>query len=345
MYDIMSGSTCGDRCVHRASSDDVEAIAALINAHARSVYGEDRVSLDEVRSWFSAPGVEQDDTRSWRVRDGSLMAYAQVYWPEFPSTWDVIEDVTVHPDFSGDEGLWDDIFAWCDRFRWSVQRTPRASGGDLTCGARVQENDSHKRRQYESRGFNHVRTETLMRIGLDETVPWQPQWPEGIRVREFDLTKDAEGYALAYGEAFRDHWGHVDIPLDEQVRRKRTEFEAWGEMYVPGLWLVALEGDTIVGSVGGFLNYGNTAGRCYMYHVFVRRAWRNRRIATALLRTEFNALRQLGGRTVELHVDSENMTYGLELYRGLGMRPVWNQFSYETKVPASSGPPSPVSSR
>jgi len=109
---------------------------------------------------------------------------------------------------------------------------------------------------------------------------------------------------------------------------------------VPDLWFVALDGDTIVGSVGSFLDYGNVRGRCYLYHVFVRRAWRNRRIASTLLHTAFRALHERGGRTIELHVDSDNMTYGLELYRGLGMRPVWHQHLYEKMVPTPVQHPS-----
>lgn len=327
--------------MRRASSDDAEAIAALINAHSRHHCGEDRIGVDEVLTWFKSPGVQQDDTQSWWGRGGALTAYAQVYKPEFPSMWDVLHDVTVLPDAAGDDGLWDDIFSWCDRYQWNVRQELRAPGTGICCGARIHEKDSDKRRQYESRGFRHVRNETLMRVGLSEAHMEGPEAPEGIEVRKLDLGTDLEGYALAYGESFRDHWGQVDLPPDEWIRRKKSEFKSWGEMYVPDLWFVALDGDTIVGSVGSFPDYGNVEGRCYLYHVFVRRAWRNRRIASTLLRTAFQALRERGGRTVELHVDSENMTYGLELYRGLGMRPVWHQHLYQRTVPASAPRTSP----
>jgi len=336
----MSGSADLDWQVRQASSDDAEVIATLINAHARHHCGEDSIGLDEVRTWFKSPGARQDDTRSWWRRDGTMAAYAQVYRPGFPPAWDVLHDVTVHPDASGDDGLWDDIFSWCDGYQWKIREQTGAPGTGICCGARVHETDVNKRRQYESRGFQHVRNETLMRVGLTEAVPRDIKMPGGVKVRQFDLGKDLEGYALAYGEAFRDHWGHVDLPLDEWVRRKKAEFESWSEMYVPNLWFVALEDDVMVGSVGSFPNYGNVIGRCYLYHVFVRQAWRNRRIATMLLRTAFQTLQKRGGKTVELHVDSDNMTYGIELYRGLGMRPVLHQRLYEKTVPTSSRQPS-----
>jgi ribosomal protein S18 acetylase RimI-like enzyme len=330
----MSKNLRGDWRVRGASSDDVGAIVALINAHARRHYGEDRIGEEEARTWFSAPGVQQDDTRSWWRLDGALAAYAQVYWPGFPSAWDVLHDVTVHPDHAGDDGLWADIFAWCEQYQWKAAKRPAGPAGSLCCGARVLETDADKRRQYESRGFRHVRDETLMRVELAEAMKRDVRMPDGVRIRELDLARDLRDYAFAHGEAFRDHWGHADSPPDERMRRTKAEFETWGGMYVPRLWFVALEDDTIVGSVGGFLNYGNVNGRCYMYHVFVRREWRNRRIASALLRAEFQGLQRLGGRTVELHIDSDNMTHGLDLYRGFGMQPVWHQRLYEKTVPA-----------
>lgn len=334
----MPGGAHPDWRVRGASSDDTGAIVALVNAHARRYYGEDRIGADEVRTWFKDPGVPQEDTRSWWRADGTLAAYAQVYWPEFPAAWDVLHDVTLHPDHDGDHDLWDEVFDWCYRYQWNVRKHPEAPSTGIRCGARAHENDLAKIRQYESRGFARVRSESLMRVGLAEAAQADPEWPKGISVRRLDLGKDLEGYALAYGEAFRDHWGQADVPLDERIGRKKAEFAAWGDMYDRDLWFVAMDGGTIVGSVGCFPSYGNVPGRCYLYHVFVRREWRSRGIATALLRTAFQALRRRGGETVELHVDSENMTYGLELYRGLGMRPVWHQHLYERAFAASERP-------
>lgn len=311
----------------------------LINAHSRHHHGEDRLGADEVRSWFASAGVQQDDTRSWWRPDGALAAYTQVYCPEFPSSWDVLHDATVHPDNAGDDRLWADVISWCEEYQWKVKRRPDVRETSLCCGTRVLEKDTLKREQYESRGFRHVRNETLMRVDLSEAMGREVADPSGLAVRLLDLSSDLRSYALAYGEAFRDHWGHAELPPDEWMRRKKAEFEAWGDMFVPGLWFVAVEGDTIVGSVGGFLDYGNVAGRCYLYHVFVRREWRNRGVAKALLHAEFREMQRRGGSTAELHVDSDNMTYGLELYRGFGMKPVWHQRLYEKTFSASSVEP------
>jgi ribosomal protein S18 acetylase RimI-like enzyme len=59
---------------------------------------------------------------------------------------------------------------------------------------------------------------------------------------------------------------------------------------------------------------------------------RHRGIAAALLRHTFLALRERGCRMAELHVDSENTTGALELYRSVGMRPVWHQWDLERRA-------------
>lgn len=270
------------------------------------------------------------------MREGTLVAFAQVYSPEFPAAWDVLHDVTIHPAHAGDDCLWADVLDWCDRYQWTARKDGATPDKGMCSGTRIHENDLDKRKRYESRGFRHVRNETLMRVELSAVVSDSTDAPEGIKVRRLDMGVDLNGYALAYGEAFRDHWGYADVPADEWVARKKAEFEAWGDMYVPDLWFVAVDDDTIVGSVGCFPDYGNVIGRCYLYHVFVRRAWRNRRIASTLMKTAFRALKERGGRTVELHVDSENTTYGLELYRGMGMIPVWHQRLYQRTLPMPS---------
>lgn len=195
-----------------ASIDDTESIVALINAHARHYYGEDRIGPGEVRSWFKVPGQQQDDTRCWLLREGTLVAFAQVYSPEFPAAWDVLHDVTIHPAHAGDDCLWADVLDWCDRYQWTARKDGATPDKGMCSGTRIHENDLDKRKRYESRGFRHVRNETLMRVELSAVVSDSTDAPEGIKVRRLDMGVDLNGYALAYGEAFRDHWGYADSP-------------------------------------------------------------------------------------------------------------------------------------
>ena len=39
----------------------------------------------------------------------------------------------------------------------------------------------------------------------------------------------------------------------------------------------------------------------------------------------------------EFHVDSENLTWALQLYRGVGMKPLWHQHLFEKMLPPTEG--------
>jgi mycothiol synthase len=313
--------------------DDAVTIEETVNAYSQKHYGDNRLGEDEVRAWFGPDGKpERDDMEIWLDANGEPQAYAQLCDPEWPPTWDVWLDVTVHPASSCDAGLWDDVLDWAER-KTRALIAPRNPEAGHRCGARALATDEPGLRAYERRGFVRVRTETLMQIGFDAEAMTTPEWPDGIQVRVLDPDTDLESYALAHGEAFRDHWGHAKLSPEQLIRKKRSEFRGWGDWFMPELWFLAVDGDEIAGGVGSFLNHGGDPARSYLYNVFVRRAWRNRGIATSLLRHSFQAVHERGACSAELHVDSENLTWALQLYRGVGMKPLWHQHLYEKVLP------------
>lgn len=274
-------------------------------------------------------GTPQDDTQGWWDAAGELRAYAQVYKGDFPNHWDGYYDLTVDPAAGHDALLWEEVFGWCDQ-RAQTLRVADPEGG-LCCGVRAHEADAQKLRELEQRGFARVRVETLMRVPLDERLA-PPALADGIAIRALDLGADLEAYAAAYAESFAEHWGHVAMSLEERTRQLRGSFTSWESFLVPETWFVAVDGDEIAGSIGSFPGIGGDPTSSYIYHVFVRPAWRHRGIAAALLRHAFLALRERGCRMAELHVDSENTTGALELYRSVGMRPAWHQWDLERRT-------------
>jgi ribosomal protein S18 acetylase RimI-like enzyme len=319
---------------HRpVTSDDVGAILSVVNTHSETHYGDKRWGQDEVRSWFGPDGKPaREDMEIWLNANGEACAYAQICDSEWPPTWDVWLDISVHPESSCNSSLWRDVLEWAERKTCELI-SARDSDGGRRCGVRILETDNHGHQAVGQRGYVRVRTETLMHTKLDAESMISPEWPDGIQVRALNLGRDLESYSLAYGEAFRDHWGHMELSREELVCKKQGEFCSWGDEFVPELWFVAVGGDEIVGSAGNFLNHGGSPRRSYLYNVFVRRAWRNRGIATALLRHSFQEVHRRGARSAELHVDSENLTWALELYRGVGMSPLWHQHLYERTLP------------
>ncbi len=156
-----------------------------------------------------------------------------------------------------------------------------------------------------------------MRRPLDEPIP-DFSLPPGIElrpVREEDHRKiwDADT------EAFLDHFEPRD--------RDEGDFEA--TFSFPGLdtsmWRVAWDGDEVVGSVMNAIfpeenaRTGDSMG--WLEHVSVRKAWRGRGVAKALIVSSLQVLCDKGLEIAALGVDAENPTGALALYEGLGFRP------------------------
>ncbi len=133
---------------------------------------------------------------------------------------------------------------------------------------------------------------------------------------------------LADRDAFRDHWGHVERPFEVDYRRLMHFIENDPE-FDPDLWFLALDGDEIAGislcspSAAGHPDTG------WVNALGVRRPWRRRGLALALLHHSFCTFYQRGRQKVGLGVDAESLTGATRLYERAGMLPVRQTAAYE----------------
>jgi mycothiol synthase len=136
-----------------------------------------------------------------------------------------------------------------------------------------------------------------------ETVP-DVAMPDGLEVHP--VTR--EQYRQIWGamrEAFRDHWGEAEW-TDADWRR----FEAEPENADPALWRVGWDGDEVAGVVMTTIQveenerYGRA--RVYVASVSVRRRWRRRGLARALLAASLRAARASGFTSASLGVDADS---------------------------------------
>ena len=116
----------------------------------------------------------------------------------------------------------------------------------------------------------------------------------------------------------RRHPGRVDKDSAAWWRERRDNESA---AFDPALWLLAVDGATIVGfSLGRErVDAGVRAG--YIGDVGVRAAWRGRGIGHALLARSLAEFQRRGLATAALDVDAENLSGALALYRKVGMEP------------------------
>jgi ribosomal protein S18 acetylase RimI-like enzyme len=140
----------------------------------------------------------------------------------------------------------------------------------------------------------------------------------------------------AGGEAFREHWG--------EAVEDESDYERWlqNPKWNPELWQVAWDGDQVVGSVLSFVDESENAKynyrRGYTENISVRKPWRGRGVAKALLVRAMRMFRDLGFDHTALGVDSENETGAHHLYKNVGYRVVRTETIYRKAMRLADAP-------
>ncbi|MGZ4409908.1 MAG: N-acetyltransferase family protein [Gaiellaceae bacterium] len=171
-----------------------------------------------------------------------------------------------------------------------------------------------RRAMLGARGYAKVRDFLIMRIELAQGFA-SPVLPSGLTVRSFRPGVDERALHKATEEAFAEHFHFEPSTFDEfcgTLAARKVN---------PDLWLVAWDGDEVAGEVLSL----ERAGDVYVESVSVRKPWRGRGLALALLLNAFARLHARGHDAVFLGLDAENATGALQLYQKAGMR-VWRRF-------------------
>jgi mycothiol synthase len=167
-------------------------------------------------------------------------------------------------------------------------------------------------------GYRTIRYFSEMARSLSEPVP-DIRLPDGVEMRPIDPT-DHRRIFQAEAEAFRDHWG-IRAWTDADLERMLAD-----PNHDPSLWRVAWAGDEVVGVVATVVleaeNAELGARRGWLDRISVRRPWRRRGIASALIISAMTGLRERGLDTAMLGVDTESPTGASRVYEALGFREV-----------------------
>jgi ribosomal protein S18 acetylase RimI-like enzyme len=170
-------------------------------------------------------------------------------------------------------------------------------------------------------GYEVVRRTYEMTIVLDAPLE-RPTHPPGISARTFRPGRDDMACHGAIEDAFRDVWGRPASSFE-----RFEEMTEW-ETFDPSLWFLAWDGDDLAGVALGRL----LGGEGWTDVVGVRRGWRGRGLALALLREAFGAYRGRGVRRVGLSVDAESATGAPRLYARAGMAVARTHLLYRKEV-------------
>jgi ribosomal protein S18 acetylase RimI-like enzyme len=153
----------------------------------------------------------------------------------------------------------------------------------------------------------------MVRPTMDEIL--EHPLPDGLELRPV-TTDQLRQLWNGDVEAFRDHWGGFDA--------SEERYRSWLEdpKFDPSLFVVAWDGDEIAGGVLNEINETENAAfnrrRGWLASVFVRRPWRRRGLARAVVARSLVLLRDRGMTSAGLGVDADNPTGALQLYEDAG---------------------------
>ena len=270
---------------------DLEAVAALLRADEEHLNQRpSQIAPSDLREWTSRANLAEN---SWFFEeDGELRA---VGWADF------IDDLgigigVVHPRWKG-TGLGVQLL---ERSEAAARARGAARMHQFVLGA-----DAAGAALMTSHGYRDVRH--FFEMAIDQTEPPPPVDLPVETLRE----EDAQAFYAALDEAFQDHWEHHSRPFDEwwETHRSNPNLDL-------SVWFLIRDGDEIAAVTR---NEGNRNGGGYIGAIGVRRAWRGKGYAKALLLHSFRVFYERGMPRVTLGVDAENPTGATHLYERVGM--------------------------
>ena len=287
------------------SADDFAAVAEVLQDDERAYGRRTELSANDIHEWTQFSDLPND---SWLFEDDD--GIAAVGWAYVYGSVGVGAGI-VHPRAKG-RGLGAQLLDRSDaalRTREIEKIHQFAIGGDDAARALL-----------ESRGYHDARHFFEMAIELTE----RPAVPN-VSIETFSGGEgDARAFHDALDEAFQDHWEHQGQGFDEWWERHRAS-----PSYDPALWFLIRDGGEIAATAR---NEGNRNGGGYVAALGVRRPWRGKGYAKALLLHTFAEFWDRGLPRVTLGVDAESPTGATHLYERVGMHVEAENVVYERRL-------------
>lgn len=299
---------------HLRAPDDLQDMNTIANA-IRRAEGTDFSTTDEqfARFYADPPGSDPATDVAVAEIDGQIVGYGRAAWHEELTGIRIYEVIPfLDPTLAGSELFVALVDALEARARLIAADHPSGEkhfetfGGDL-----APERDALLR----AHGYEPIRYfYSMLRPTLDD-LPDAPL-PDGLEIREV-LPEHLPAIWAADQEAFRDHWGFV--PGTDADYQRFAGDPVTGDT---SLWRIAWDGDEVAGQVRSFISedenerLGRRVG--HTEFISVRRPWRRRGLARALIAASFPLLRARGMTQAALGVDTENPSGALRVYEACG---------------------------
>lgn len=309
---------------------DLSAVVKLANIVSDFEESDEYLSEESLRNYYSHV-VNCDFATDFMLVEveGQLVGFQRISWREMDleNTISYRMVGNVHPDWMN-KGIATFMMDWAeDRLSSIAEGHSKKKIKEFRSFAI----DKVKARKdlLTDRGFTPNRYFFSMeRKNLDE-IP-EVKLPEGIIVRPPKNEADWRKAWDCLDDAFKDHWGYA----------AGTESEFQSLINEPDLlWdltQLAWDGDTVVGTVLIYIseetNKKKNMKRGWTEDISVRRDYRGKGIAKALIYGGMNALKSVGMETAALGVDTDNPTGALGLYKHCGYETNYTEIVYSKKL-------------
>ncbi len=302
---------------HFRGGPDLGGIVEVIHV-AHRLDGVDAFpSVDAFRNELANP-VNEDPARDLIVAevDGEIVAYGRASWSIRGGAYVYQTSGEVHPDHRR-RGIGRSLLH-TEQARLRAIAAGHPTDVPRTLQAWIAASQVGAAALLRSDGYETIRWFSEMARTLGEPIPIIAV-PDGLEIRPV-VPADHQRIFKAEAEAFQDHWGNR-----EWTDTDRARFFGDPDLDT-SLWRVGWDGDEVAGVVVVVVprqeNIELGTNRAWLDRISVRRPWRRRGLARALIASALDGLRERGIDAAMLGVDTENPTGALALYEDLGFHRV-----------------------
>lgn len=313
-----------------AHFDDIPMIVTMLN----------QTTNDNHESFF----VEDMQTE-WRTPDFEISRSVQLVFSDeeqlvgYIEVWDIDNPPVrptiwgrVHPDFT-QHGIGHYLMMWAEnRAKQAISRCPDEMRVSYQCGCDNHHIDTQK--LFASMGLHYYRDSWDMEITLT-TEPPTVTAPDGFIIRDYRHPDEFRDVILANEEAFEDHLGYVKKSPDQHLEQWQHLIDT-DPYFDSSLWFVAehIESGEIAGVSICRPRAWTDPNKAYLGSLSVRRPYRRKGLAMALLKHTFRAFWLRRTPIITLSVGADNLTGATQLYKKVGMHVTRHLMMYEKELRA-----------
>lgn len=302
-----------------ATKKDIPALFELWRAAGAVDHPTSLVMMDELEEEFDDEDFDPElDSVMALDPSGRAVAFGSATVKSSNETvvW-VTLDGTVHPDRRG-EGIGTSVLRWQEqRGLQHLAESDEYLPGWLAGFA--EEHAVWTTDLFHHNGFESVRWWHELVRDLGQPIP-EIGLSAGVRIETFG-DEWSEPTRDAHNEAFRDHWGsQPETREDWESDHRLGTFRA--DLSFVAVARDAAGHDTVVAYLLSDVNEeewdANGGSFGFIHLLGVRRDWRGRKLAQALLTHAMRAYKNEGFGRAILEVDADSPTGAVALYEGLG---------------------------